>query len=323
MLGNGRKNHWAIALIILFLTLCIGFLLKNGAFQIPQIASIICDGEYIMDVKEETIEIPGVKGEYKFLYIADLHIIVPSEDVAEQDLGTVEARYNTWAINTNGKHSKDIYKYLIDKINSIDIDAVLMGGDMMDYLSWANWNCFNEGLTQLNKPYLFATADHDSQTYYTNYDVNQRTQLQNEMSQGLIGELEYDDFIILSINESTFQLSETALTEIEKVFKKGKPIIIVTHVPFDSFIDSGLGEKSLEVWGNRKLLWGEGCFYEPNEVTQKLIDMLNVEDTPVVAVLAGHVHYEYICMLNKNVKQYVFNPAYSGEVVLFTIKSEE
>ncbi len=48
--------------------------------------------------------------------------------------------------------------------------------------------------------------------------------------------------------------------------------------------------------------------------------MINADDTLVVAVLAGHVHYEYICMINDNVKQYVFNPAYLGEVVLFTVR---
>ena len=268
------------------------------------------------------IEIEGIKEEYKFLYMADLHIIVPSEDVAESDLTTVNTRYNTWAINSNGQKSKDIYNYLVKKINSVDVDAVLMGGDMMDYLSEANWNHMNEGLKQLNKPFLFATADHDSQTYYTNYDWDKSTRLRSEMSQGLIDKLEYDEFIVLSINESTSYISDAALEEIRKVFEIGKPIIIVTHVPFDSSIDSELGEKSLVAWRNRKLLWGKDCYYVPNSTMQSLIDMLNAEDTPVVAVLAGHVHYEHIGMINENVKQYVFNPAYSGEVVLFTIKGE-
>ncbi len=115
------------------------------------------------------------------------------------------------AINVNGQKSKEIYTYLVDTVNSLEVDAVLMGGDMMDYLSEANWNHMKSGLERLNKPYLFATADHDSQTYYTKLSEDEETKLQRDMSQGLIDILEYDEFIILSINESTSQITENTL----------------------------------------------------------------------------------------------------------------
>ena len=299
-----------------------GKILSLSPMTIDELKNVICDGEYVTRVKEETIIVPGLEETYRFLYLADLHIIVPDEHVVEEDMETVEARYCNFAVNPNGEKSKDIYSTLINNINQTDLDAVLMGGDMMDYLSEANWIHMKNGLDELKMPYLFSTADHDSQTYYTSYEGDEKISLQNDMSQGLIDTIEEDSFIILSINESTGNLCEEAVEEIKAVFEKGKPIILMIHVPLDSSIDSGLGEKSKEVWGDRKLLWGTDCTYVPNEVTQEFIDMVVAEDSPVVAVLSGHLHFEYECMLNETVKQYVYNPAYSGEVVLFTVKGE-
>lgn len=176
-------------------------------------------------------------------------------------------------------------------------------------------------MNSLKIPYLFATAGHDTQTSYTDYAGEEKKKLQSSMSCGMIDMLEYDEFIILSINEGAINLDEETLDEIEEVFGIGKPVIIVTHIPFNSSVDNELAKKSEEAWGGRKLLLGEGCFYY-NESIDRLMQMINAPDTPVVAVLAGHLHFEYICMLNENVKQYVFDPAFTGEVQLFTIKGE-
>lgn len=175
-----------------------------------------------------------------------------------------------------------------------------------------------QGLGSLNIPYLFATAGHDTQTSYTDYTGEEKEKLQNCMSQELIDMLEYDELIILSINEGATNLDEETLDEIEEVLELGKPVIIVTHIPLNS---SGLSKKSEEAWGGRKLLLGEGCAYY-NESIDRFFEMINAPDTPVVAVLAGHLHFEYICMLTENVKQYVFDSSYTGEIVLFTIKGE-
>ncbi|MBQ6812693.1 MAG: metallophosphoesterase, partial [Agathobacter sp.] len=286
-----------------------------------ELVEILCDGEYVTEVKEETIIIPGLKQEYKFLYISDLHIIIPNEEVSQMYVETVQQRFNEMAINQNGYKAWEIYDKLIESINKTDIDGVLMGGDMLDYLSCANWSHMEQGLVSLTVPYLFATADHDTQPYYTDYIGEAKIQLQNSISQGLVDTLEYDEFIILSINESTSNLNELVLGEIEKVFEIGKPVILVIHVPLNSSVDNGLAKTSENCWGGRKLLLGEGCTYY-NEQVGKLLQMINASDTPVVAVLGGHLHFEYICMLNQNVKQYIFEPAYTGEVQLFTIKGE-
>lgn len=294
----------------------------NTRMTNEELVDILFDEEYVRRVQEETIYIPGVESEYKFLYISDLHLIVQNEEVSEESKGYVEDRYKSF-VNKNGRTSEEIYVKLMENLKKTDIDAILMGGDMMDYLSKANWELLKSELDKVNKPYLFATADHDVCTWWTNYTEEEAALLKSEMNINLINILEYDEFIILSIGENTSQITDSALEEIKTVFAMGKPIIIMTHVPFDSLVDEGLGEESMKVWNDRKLMWGEGCYYVPNANTQALIDMIHAENTPVVAVLAGHLHFDYTCMINDNVKQYVFKPGYKGRIMLFTVKGVE
>lgn len=308
---------------LLLLCLICGNEIREIFFEVSQeeMVEILCDGEDIVQVREEHIVIPGVEGSYHFLYMADLHLILQNDEIAAGNEEGVVARYNSFC-NAYGKKSDDIYSRIIKSIKETNVDAVLMGGDMLDYLSKANWEYLQSGLNDINIPYLYATADHDIYTYYTKYDNEEALKLKQNMDIDPVDYLEYDEFIVMSVGENHIQITEEALLEIEKIFEIGKPIIIVMHVPLDSQIDSGLGEISSAVWGGRKLIWGKDCSYIPDDNTQKFIDMIVSDGSPVVAVLAGHLHFEYICKLSESVTQYVFNPSYVGSVVLISVEGE-
>lgn len=109
-----------------------------------ELITILCDGEYVTNVKEETIIVPGLTTEYKFVYVADLHIIVPNEEVSQEHIETVQSRFDEMARNINGHASKAVYEKLIENINRADIDAFLLGGDILDFLSYANWSIWNK-----------------------------------------------------------------------------------------------------------------------------------------------------------------------------------
>jgi len=284
-----------------------------------ELIETLCDGECIYSVQSETIEIPNVEREYYFLYLSDMHVIIPSEELAENEIATVTARQESFK-NVLGKSSSEIYQALISSINKTDIDAVLMCGDMMDYLSKSNWDYLKVGLDSLKVPYLYATADHDLSTWWTNYSEEESVTLKGSMQLKSVNRIEYDEFVILSVSESTSQLTEEALKEIKEVFAIGKPIILMTHVPLEPTEDKGLEEISRTYKGDRNLVWGKEAYYIPDDVTQEYLDMVYAEDSPVVAILSGHIHVKYTGMLNENITQYVSNPAFLGEVNLVTIK---
>ena len=135
--------------------------------------------------------------------------------------------------------------------------------------------------------------------------------------------MDYHEFLIVGISNTTSPIQEEVVKQLKDIFALGKPVIIVQHVPIASVVDNELKEKSREAWNGKALLWGEDCSYEADGTTQEYLNMINDPESPVVAVLTGHLHFEYEGRINDKVKQYLFSPAYTGEVAYVTVKAPE
>lgn len=48
--------------------------------------------------------------------------------------------------------------------------------------------------------------------------------------------------------------------------------------------------------------------------------MVLVEDSPVAAVFAGHLHFKYTVPLNENITEYVLDKSYGGNIGVITVK---
>ena len=134
--------------------------------------------------------------------------------------------------------------------------------------------------------------------------------------------LDYPEFIILGINNSTFQMSEAAVEQVKEIAARDKPIIVVTHIPYDSVVDRSLDETSRAVWQDRNLSWGTDTYYKPNDVTTQWMDIVYGENSPVIEVLAGHLHFTWDGMINESVHEHVFGAAFSGNIGLIMVDGE-
>lgn len=132
------------------------------------------------------------------------------------------------------------------------------------------------------------------------------------------------EILVVGIDKSTSQISKEALEELKEIFAIGKPIILVTHVPFNSQIDNGLSNVSKENRENRNLTWDyKNSSYIADDNTKEFLDMLYSKNSPVKAVLCGHLHLKYTVKLNENITEYVFKPAFSGSIALVKIVGDK
>lgn len=279
------------------------------------------DGEYVTTVKECNIEIPGVKKTYHFLYLSDMHILVMSDEVAANDRGTVQSRMQE--LGHDGHSSTEIFGQIISNANQAGLDGVLLGGDIIDFLSIANLEWLNDNLERLEAPSMLVTADHDLTCWWTGYSEEEQKELREQLPYEPLQVMDYHEFLIVGISNTTSPIQEEVVKQLKDIFALGKPVIIVQHVPIASIVDNELKEKSREAWNGKALLWGEDCSYEADGTTQEYLNMINDPESPVVAVLAGHLHFEYEGRINDKVKQYLFSPAYTGEVAYVTVKAPE
>ena len=129
--------------------------------------------------------------------------------------------------------------------------------------------------------------------------------------------IEYDDFIVLAVDDSTNQVNEAALPVVEQVITYGKPVILMMHVPLQT---DTLLETSIKGWGSALMIGKDAIV--PNEVTQKFLDIILADDSPVCAILAGHVHLEDTGMVNDKIVQYVVEMSSKGRGIILRIKGK-
>ncbi|HBA67952.1 MAG TPA: hypothetical protein DCZ40_01155, partial [Lachnospiraceae bacterium] len=135
----------------------------------------------------------------------------------------------------------------------------------------------------------------------------------------VIHTLEFDDFIVVAVDNSSNQIHSEALENYKKILKKNKPVILLLHVPFYT---ESLLEKTSPLWQQGVLLGGgiHGGIY-PNDVSAEFMSLTAAKDSPVAAIIAGHVHISDISDFQgeKNVPQITGDAGYKGKGTLIHI----
>lgn len=278
-----------------------------------------------MNVAEEVIEIPGLTKEYTFLYVTDTHIVVPDELDSDKVEEYADVRFDEFQNEEDVSSAEQFEEWMV-YANENQVDALLLGGDIIDYPSVANIEHLEENLEELTVPYLYALGNHDwtfPWEYMTQYgEETYLPMLEPYMqSDSSIHELEFDEIIIVAVDNSANQIAPEAMEEYKLILQKEKPVIVMLHVPL---LTQSVLTKAKEVWSSGVVLGGGnyGGIY-PDETSTEFIDLTTEEDSPVVAVLAGHVHFYDKDMVNERIVQIVGDAGYKGEAVRITVTGKE
>ncbi len=193
----------------------------------------------------------------------------------------------------------------------------------MDYCSNSNVAVIKEGLDDLRIPYIYVRADHDYGTYYGGvfFTETEARALHQTIDGDEISNKFWDrnDFIVLGIDNSTKDMPDYYFNMVADVYTRGKPVIMATHVPYESMVDTSLAEISMQV-RNTIYYWSDASErYKPNDVTRQYLDLIYSKDTVVEQVLAGHVHASWDGMISEQVPQHIFAPAFGGNIGIIHI----
>ena len=270
---------------------------------------------------EEEVIIPGLEEEYEFLFLTDLHLAIKTREDAGV-YGDADARINFF-VNAKGTVSAKQLPQWVSYANKNEFDAVLMGGDMIDYYSDTIADYLKEQVDGFEMPYLFTIGNHelfspweepipkDSVIYDLFQDKNQAFQV-----------LEYEDFVICAVDNEAYQVNEASLEAMRSWLEENpkKPMILLAHVPFYTEEDAELLNQSIAAWNQALVIGtGEGT-RDTTAVSREFLELILAEDSPVVAIFVGDNHFYHKGNLKDSVTQWVGAPAFAGDGMIIRVK---
>lgn len=270
---------------------------------------------HIENVTKEQLSIEGLNSTYTFLFLTDNHLIVKSDN--DDAKVKAESELLTGFTNSSGIQSIESFPYWIEYANNMNVDALLMGGDMLAYPTPEGVAYMEKELENLKSSYVYSMGNHDwsfSWDYHTSSTYNSYMPLFDD----LISVLEYKDLIVLSLDNSTNQMNAQSLETFQYYFDKGKPMILLFHVPLST---ESVEAKSVADWGWNITIGANGLV--PNDITAAFLEKLYSEDSPVVCILSGHIHAYDRSLLPQNIVQIVGDDGYGGNGVLLTVTPAE
>lgn len=279
-----------------------------------------------LHVAENTLTVSGLSEEYKIFLIADSHISLV--DDRDPDVKS-KALSRQASFTTNGIPGHQFFKQLLKRAEKDESDIIILGGDIIDSAMYASVDYVYEQTSSLKTPFLYLTGNHDfeygneyfSETAYTQY----KSRLFEIHGINNYRIAEYDDLVVFSADDENNQISEEALKAYKEVAKKGKPMVVCLHVPLEpKEAGSEFVQACKDIWGasddghSRVSIGPEGCYM--NETTQEFRNLVLAKDSPVVLVLAGHIHFYRNDALTANTRQIVTGAAYEGNAVEVTLR---
>lgn len=302
--------------------------IRSISFTSDKMEAFELTGKQLIKPQYATVTIPGLTEEYKFLHITDTHVSAFSEE-DRKAWTTTRYNYNVARRNSfaaEGLLAEERFPALFDYADEIGAEATFLTGDLIDFPSEKNIALLYENATRVNAKPIFCLGNHDwnfSDDYMTQNAVLTYMPRFAELTGGdpQISVAEYDAFIVAAIDNSSDVVTDATVQKFLALYEKNKPIILLLHVPLHA---DTLAPDVKKAWGGRNITMGPGAMGSDWGSVQQFYNAVCVaEDTPVVAVFAGHVHFNHEDVFPNGVPQYVTSTGYTGDCRVVTVKGEE
>ena len=277
-------------------------------------------------IRPERIEIraKGVKGSYRFLHISDAHVAVAFENDTDDDKALAEIQSKRWSLGEFS--STEAFEEMLKYVRHIHPDALLIAGDAVDYFGEANASLMKERLNALKNDgisFLYSYGNHEGASYREAIpDYRAYYYLYNDTMGGdpSFQIMDLGDLILVSVEDSTRDITESQLERMKKLCGEARErdisIILLMHAPI--FCED-IAPRILKIWGPSFMI---GSLPDDSPVVHEFCNLIKAEDSPIAAVLAGHIHFSQKGFIAPGRMQYISAPAFEGFVYDIAVVGE-
>lgn len=183
-------------------------------------------------------------------------------------------------------------------------DALIVAGDMSDYISPANMRYLEEAFQSFPAPWVAVCGNHDPADQIPNGFLYSRVKQDVQV-------LELEDMVILALDDSQRQVTASQLDALRQLLAGEKPVLIAMHVPFSTP-------------ENKELLIGCGEYFrldhpQAGAEVEQFRELIQENADKIVAVMAGHLHFGNVSKLVPGVMQYVSSQGILGNINRYEI----
>lgn len=185
-----------------------------------------------------------------------------------------------------------------------DGDALVMAGDICDYINGANLRFLDTELRKFPVPFMSVVGNHEKCEEIPDDHILSPSKSPTQI-------LDLSDFVIFGMDNSLRQVTAEQNRQLKELLLQGKPLVIAMHVPI-------MTEE------NREQLLECGEYFQLNhehapEEVQQFIEIIRQNPSRIIAVLAGHLHFANNTEITAGVTQYVSSQGVLGNINRYEI----
>ena len=266
-------------------------------------------------IRSFRIPIPGVQKKVIY-HFSDIHLTLwdslsDPEEIRKANEG-VEGWNGTrsWFAKHYGEpdtppQQKSAPKHFSDLLKLAQSgDALVMAGDICDYVSGPNLRYLEQQLESFPAPWLAVCGNHDLAADIPEGYLYSRIRQPLQV-------LDLGDLLLVGLDDSLRTITPEQNQQLQQLLPLEKPMILVLHIP--------IMEED-----NRELLLSCGEYFrlnhsEADEETLKFIGLVQHNTDQIAAVLAGHLHFHNECEIAPGLIQYVSSQGILGNINRYEI----
>lgn len=288
---------------------------KNGVDKTmsePNIQLLPCG----LVVHNHTLSVLGIKK--KILYhFSDTHLALSDALSTPQEAQKAKDSTEGWEKGREGfarqydqlcteaqKRSPRTHFENLLRHAAADGDAIVLCGDIFDYVSGANLRFFDGALADISTPVMAVCGNHEDLSQIPDgcrfVSAKEPVQL-----------LDLGDLTIIGFDNSLREITPAQNKRLLEVLEEGKPIIVAMHIP-------------IMTAGNSDILTQCGEYFrlnhpEADASTLEFIEILKRHASKIIAVLAGHLHFSNESEIAPGLTQYVSTQGVLGNISRYEI----
>ncbi len=254
-----------------------------------------------------SVKIPNLTKSYTFLHISDAHVAYAAPDDPEDV--RAHAAHQTKAWMHGDIPPVTVFENVLAGAKEEAVDALLMAGDCIDYISESNARYMRDHLPACGVEVLYAFGNHEGGSYTEVIDDPKASY--PELAPVMMGTpdfwvRDYGEFLVIGVDDSDQNVRPAQVEKMKEQIARGLPILLLMHIPMKT---PAIEPSVMKKWGTTFMI---GTDEDPDS-TKEFCEL--VKSAPnVAAVFAGHIHYEHTGEFAPGRMQYVSAPAFTGFV---------